>query len=76
MTADDIIKAFVNNGFDTPEKVQSLMFNLYIQFQIKQLDIQLDGLAAQQVEALKPIQDKRTELISQRLFLTAQLPLS
>ena len=74
MNPDDIVKAFVLNGFDTPEKAQALMFNLNIQFQIKQIDIQLDALSAKQTDALKPIQDKRTELQSQRLFLTAQLP--
>lgn len=73
ITSDDIAKAFNNAGIDTPEKVNALIAQLALQSQLKQIDLQLDGLQAKQIEALAPIVNTRIDLQNQRAEIVAKL---
>lgn len=73
ITSDDIAKAFNNAGIDTPEKANATVLQLSLQSQLKQLDIQLDGLNVKQTEALAPIVNARIDLQNKRADLVAQL---
>ncbi len=72
-TIDDLLKAFINAGFDTPEKISSLISQLATQAKLKQIDLQLDGLSTKQNEVLAPIQNERVELQNQRAAIIAEL---
>ena len=73
MNPDDLVKAFVNAGLDTPDKVQSALSDLAVNIEIRRIDIELDSLSAKQADAVKPIQDRRNELNAERAYQTARL---
>ena len=73
MNSDDLLKAFILAGLDTPEKVQAILTDLAAQLEIKRIDIQLNELNAKRAEVLKPLDDVRIELTNQQAALSLKL---
>ncbi len=71
ITPQDIADAFNKAGIDSPELLSPLVANLANQIELQKVLNAIDGLAAKQAEAIKPIVDARIALQNRKNELAA-----
>lgn len=73
MNTNELLAAFITAGLDTPAKVVAALADLARQSELKRIDLELEGLNAKRLEAMKPLEDARIELTNRRAELAAQV---
>lgn len=73
MTPQDIINALTAAGFTTPDQVSAFIQSLANLVALKNIDLQIDALNAQQSASLSDFSNQRTQLVNQKATAQADL---